>query len=59
VEQRDIPVAKPETAVLARRFNTAEILRRMRSLEELRDNLGRNIHESLTIEVAFLAIFIV
>jgi DNA polymerase III subunit delta' len=59
VAQRDIPTAKQETAMLATRFSTAEILRRIRSLEELRDHLGRNIHEGLAIEVAFLAIFIV
>src|SRR4029077_3811659 len=59
VAQRDIPAAKQETATLANRFSTAEILRRIRSLEELRDHLSRNIHESLAIEVAFLAIFIV
>jgi DNA polymerase-3 subunit delta' len=59
VAQRDIPAAKPETATLANRFSTAEILRRIRSLEDLRDHLGRNIHEGLAIEVAFLAIFIV
>src|SRR6266403_3807145 len=57
VAQRDIPAAKQETAALARRFSTTEILRRIRSLEELRDHLSRNIHESLAIEVAFLAIF--
>jgi DNA polymerase III subunit delta' len=59
VAQRDIPVARQETAALARRFSTGEILRRIRSLEELRDHLGRNIHEALAIEVAFLTIFIV
>jgi DNA polymerase III subunit delta' len=59
VAHRDIPTAKQETAMLATRFSTAEILRRIRSLEELRDHLGRNIHEGLAIEVAFLAIFIV
>lgn len=58
VAQRDLPVAQQETGTLAGRFSTAEILRRIRSLEELRDHLGRNIHESLAIEVAFLAIFI-
>jgi len=58
VVQRDIPAAKQETATLAKRFSTAEILRRIRSLEELRDHLGRNIQESLAIEVAFLAIFV-
>jgi DNA polymerase III subunit delta' len=57
VAQRDIPAAKQETATLASRFSTAEILRRIRCLEELRDHLGRNIHEALAIEVAFLAIF--
>jgi len=56
--QREIPVAKQETAALARRFSTVEILKRIRLLEELRDHLGRNIHEGLAIEVAFLTIFI-
>jgi DNA polymerase-3 subunit delta' len=59
VAQRDVPAAKQETAALARRFSSAEILKRIHSLEELRDHLGRNVHESLAIEVAFLAIFIV
>src|SRR4030095_4491463 len=58
VAQRDLPVAKQETPTLKSRFSNAEILRRIRSLEELRDHLGRNIHESLAIEVAFLALFI-
>ena len=58
VAQRDLPAAKQETAGLARRFGDAETLKRIHLLEELRDHLGRNIHESLAIEVAFLAIFI-
>src|SRR5215468_2403123 len=58
VAQRDIPAAKQETATLANRLSTAEILRRIRSLEQLRDHLGRNIQETLAIEVAFLAIFV-
>jgi DNA polymerase-3 subunit delta' len=57
VEPRDIPAARQETAMLARRFRTPEILKRIRSLEELRDHLGRNVQEALAIEVAFLAIF--
>ncbi len=57
VRQRDIPAAKQETAALARRFGSAEVLRRIRLLEELRDHLGRNVHEGLAIEVAFLTIF--
>jgi hypothetical protein len=59
VTQRDLPAAIQETAALARRFDNAQILKRIRLLEEFRDHLGRNIHESLAIEVAFLAIFIV
>ena len=57
VPQRNLPRAREETAALATRFSTAEILKRIRCLEELRDNLGRNIHEMLAIEVAFLRIF--
>ena len=57
VAQRSLPDAHEETAALARRFSTAEILKRIRCLEELRDHLNRNIHEALAIEVAFLTIF--
>jgi len=57
VAQRSLPGAGKETAALASRFSTAEILKRIRSLEELRDHLNRNIHEALAIEVAFLTIF--
>jgi DNA polymerase III subunit delta' len=57
VVQRNFPAAKKETGVLASRFTTVEILKRIRSLEELRDHLNRNIHEALAIEVAFLTIF--
>jgi DNA polymerase-3 subunit delta' len=57
VTQRDLPGTRKETAALASRLGTSEILKRIRSLEELRDHLSRNIHEALAIEVAFLAIF--
>jgi DNA polymerase-3 subunit delta' len=57
VAQRNLPRAGEEIAVLASRFSTAEILKRIRCLEELRDHLNRNIHEALAIEVAFLTIF--
>ena len=57
VAQRDLPPAKEETGALATRFSTAEILKRIHRLQELRDHLGRNIHEALAIEVAFLTIF--
>jgi DNA polymerase-3 subunit delta' len=57
VVQREMPAAKQETATLARRFSDAQILKRIRALEELRDHLGRNVHEALAIEVAFLTMF--
>ena len=57
VAQRDIPAAKQETATLARRFSSPEIFKRIRIIEELRDHLGRNVHEGLAIEVAFLTVF--
>ncbi len=57
VDQRDLPGLKKETKNVAARFTTAEILRRIRRLEELRDHLNRNIQEALAIEVAFLKIF--
>src|SRR5213594_1856835 len=50
VAQRNLANAKKETAVLAARFTTAEILKRIRALEELRDHLGRNIQEAIAIE---------
>jgi DNA polymerase III subunit delta' len=57
VERRELPAAQKETATMAKRFDTTDILRRIRCLEDLRDHLGRNIQEALAIEVAFLAIF--
>lgn len=55
--QRDLSALAGETNQLAERFTAAEILRRIRRLEELRDHLGRNIQEALAIEVAFLQVF--
>jgi DNA polymerase III subunit delta' len=57
IEAKELPAAQKETTALAKRFTTTDILRRLRSLEELRDHLRRNIQEALAIEVAFLAIF--
>src|SRR5947208_14451528 len=57
VARRDFIAAKKETAVLAERFTAPEVLRRIQRLEELRDNLGRNIQEALAFEVAFLEVF--
>src|SRR6266581_1770791 len=57
VDRRDLPDARKETGALAKRFPTTEVLRKLQRLEELRDQLGRNIQEALAIEVAFLGIF--
>jgi DNA polymerase-3 subunit delta' len=57
VAQRSLALAGDETGALASRFTTAETLKRIRCLEDLRDHLNRNIHEALAIEVAFLTIF--
>ena len=57
VDRRDLPNARKEIAALAKRFTTPEVLRKIRRLEELRDQLGRNIQEALAIEVTFLGIF--
>jgi DNA polymerase-3 subunit delta' len=57
VTHRDLAAAKKETAALAERFTAVEVLRRIQRLEELRDNLGRNIQETLAFEVAFLEVF--
>jgi DNA polymerase-3 subunit delta' len=57
VPRRELPFAAEPTQLLAQRLSTAEILRRIRRLEEMRDHLGRNIQEALAIEVAFLSVF--
>lgn len=57
IDRRDLPALAGETAAVAERFGPPEILRRIRRLEELRDHLGRNIQETLAIEVGFLRIF--
>ena len=57
IAARDFPNVKKETADLAERFKTPEILKRIRRLEEMRDHLGYNIQEALAIEVAFLRVF--
>ncbi|MEI6351710.1 MAG: hypothetical protein WCP06_11465 [Verrucomicrobiota bacterium] len=53
----DFPLYAADTAALAQRFSTPEILRRVSALENLRENFGRNVQEQLAIEVAFLKAF--
>ena len=50
VAQKDLPAATQQTAALARRFDNRQIFKRICLLEEFRDHLGRNIHESLAVE---------
>ena len=57
VTPRNLPQAKKETESLAERFSVPEVLRRIQRLEEVRDNLGRNIQEALAFEVALLDVF--
>ncbi len=57
VKGRELPATQASTEAMAKRLTTAEILRRIRRLEELRDHLGRNIQEALALEVAFLHVF--
>lgn len=57
VSRREFPTVKKDTDKVATRLSSAEILRRIRRLEEMRDQLGRNIQEALAIEVAFLKVF--
>ena len=57
VARVELAAAKKQTQAVAQKLSTAEILRRIRRLEEMRDHLGRNIQEALAIEVAFLSVF--
>lgn len=57
VARREFPTATKQTEALAKKLKAAEILRRIRRLEEMRDHLGRNIQEALAVEVAFLSVF--
>src|ERR1051326_166734 len=57
VQRCNLPAARKETAGLAGRFTVPDVLRRIQRLEEMRDNLGRNIQEALAFEVASLEVF--
>ena len=53
----DLPDYTAETAEIAARFSTPDILRRITHLDELRENFNRNVLEALAVEVAFLRAF--
>jgi DNA polymerase III subunit delta' len=53
----DLPELAADTAKLAVELPPNDVLRRVAALEALRENLNRNVHEALAIEVAFLNVF--
>lgn len=57
IDRQELPAAAQETRALAAKLTVPQILARLRRVEELRDQLGRNIQEALAIEVAFLSVF--
>jgi DNA polymerase-3 subunit delta' len=57
VTQLDLPEWGGITAQLAQKISTPELLKRLQAIEQLRENLNRNIQEALAVEVAFLSAF--
>lgn len=57
LRERDLADCAKATAKIAARFSPAEILQRLRRLEEMRDQLNTNAGESLVLEVACLRLF--
>lgn len=56
-EHLDLPECAAETAALAARIPTPQVLRRSVAIAGLRENFGRNVQEQLAVEVAFLEAF--
>ena len=57
IDRQELPAAAQETRAIAAKLSVPQILARLRRVEELRDQLGRNIQEALAVEVAFLSVF--
>ena len=55
--QSTAPGSHDGASSFAGRLSTPEVLHRLSLLEELRENLDRNIQEALALEVAFLQVF--
>jgi DNA polymerase-3 subunit delta' len=53
----EYPAFATDTAKLAEKFTTAQVLKKITAIENLRENLDRNIQEVLALEVAFLKAF--
>jgi len=56
-EHFDFPESAGSTSRIALRFTPNEVLQKISALEELRENLNRNVNEQLALEVAFLKVF--
>ena len=54
---RELDSAREATAAVAAKLSMPECLKRIRRVEELRDQLGRNIQEALASEAACLSLF--
>lgn len=54
---RHLPESTSATAAAAEHFSVSEVLRRIRRLEEMRDQLNTTAQEALVLEVACLAVF--
>ena len=55
--QSSIPGFEQDTARFGARHESRELLRRIRELEEMRENLHTNVNEALAMEAGFLAVF--
>lgn len=55
--QLEYPEFAADTAKIAGRFSTAQVLKKITAIEELRENLDRNVQEQLATEAAFLKVF--
>ncbi len=55
--QLDHPEFAESTAALAARFTPAQLLKKLTFLQQMRENLGRNVQEQLSIEVGLLNAF--
>ena len=53
----DLPEDAAATQILANSVPAAELSRRMRAVEKLRDDLATNVQEALAVEVAFMEAF--
>jgi len=57
IDQLEYPAFADATAKLATQFTTPQVLKKIAAIEDLRENLERNIQEVLALEVAFLKVF--